>query len=73
MKAPGGFDHRGDDEAGEGGGDAIEGGGGNASQKLKLGEHLFALSMPLLMYCFSLFTSFTVNLLDHLYWICQVE
>ena len=47
MKAPGGFDHRGDDEAGEGGGDAIEGGGGNASQKLKLREHLFALSMPL--------------------------
>ena len=35
MKAPGGFDHEGDDEAGEGGGDAIEGGGGNASQKLK--------------------------------------
>ena len=86
MKAPGGLDHGGDHHGAglgnaiEGGvlGGGIEGGGGNAGQKLKgpaSREHLFALSMLLLMYCFSLFTSFTVNLLVHLfteYWICQV-
>ena len=54
MKAPGGLDHGGEDEASEGvgGGDAIEGGGGgDAGQKLKCPtsrKHLFALPTHLL-------------------------
>lgn len=53
VKAPGGLDHGGEDEASEGvgGGDAIEGGGGgDAAQKLKCPtsrKHLFALPTQL--------------------------
>ena len=55
MKAPGGLDHGGDDKAGEGGGDAIEGGGGHAGQQLKGAasrKHLFNSSLPVVMYFF---------------------
>ena len=62
VKASGGFDHGGEDEASEGGGggDAIEGGGGgDAGQKLNCPasrKHLFALATHLLSVTVHLFT-----------------